>query len=415
MKIEGKIRLIVALVLAAVLMLTVTVAVLAANEEPKEDATVAIEAAFSDKRIGETVKVANDGYIGIPVEVTNYYDFAAHGKAKSGYNGTVLVIYVVNTNTERVGSKSDTEIIQSMLDRGYIVSVLDYLNNSAAKSPALDWSTQTIRKEFLAGAYFSDRNVFPSGKYNDNFIVPAGYDLTYGQVFWEADKHGADGTLEKIVENWNTDVKGTKAERLVKWATGETADTRKKVAVATDGSAPVWYNASGAVDTSGVYTKVKYTVAEKVTDCVKPDGSPLDLKLYMHIVYHIPAHRLREDYHELAQVSPPPFPRWHCDAHGGLGSQHERLLPWASAGSGYRGHTVCYWVPDHWLAHGYRYWFVYRCAESRALYASIGYSALHLARTDSVGRDGSSSVGRDALYSRGVYCGAEHTGYGAGA
>jgi hypothetical protein len=43
---------------------------------------------------GETQKYDSDGYIGIPYEVTVYYDYVKFGKAKTGYmtNGATPVI-----------------------------------------------------------------------------------------------------------------------------------------------------------------------------------------------------------------------------------------------------------------------------------------------------------------------------------
>ena len=278
-------KLITMLVCIAALMLALVVAAFAASEE-KEDAMVAIEAAFADKQVGTTQRVERDGYIGIPVEITTYYDYANHGAAKPGYNATIAIMYVVNTGVDRVGTKTDVEIITSMLERGYIVSVFDYLNNAKAVSPGLDWSTQTIRKEFLSGKFFTDTTKIPAGSYHDNFVVPAGFDLSYGNVFWEADKHASDGSLEKIVENWNTDFKNWNAfeNKIIYWrnALGEQK--------ATDAGAEWFSDAAGKVAVEATaadanYTKVKYTVAKDITDCVGPDGTPIDLNLYMHIVY----------------------------------------------------------------------------------------------------------------------------------
>ena len=70
---------------------------------------------------GDKQTVADDGYIGIPVEVTVYYDYATFGAAKAGYNGTPVILYVVNSGAERIGTDSDTDIIKSMLERGYAV------------------------------------------------------------------------------------------------------------------------------------------------------------------------------------------------------------------------------------------------------------------------------------------------------
>ena len=106
---------------------------------------------------------------------------------------------------ERYGTLSDAEIISSMLDRGYIVTVLNYFNNKKAKSPDLDWSVQQLRKPITSGNYFNDESKVPVAYYGENFVAPAGCDVSLANVFWEADKHAADGTLEKIVETWNND------------------------------------------------------------------------------------------------------------------------------------------------------------------------------------------------------------------
>ena len=173
MKKRKNFKLLALLLCLAALVCALVVTVFAAGED-KEDATVAIEAAFADKKVGTTVTISDDGYIGIPVKVSTYYDYAKHGAAKPGYNATIAVMYVVNTQIERIGTKTDVEIIQSMLDRGYIVSVFDYMNNRKAASPGLDWSTQMMRKSFLSSSYFGDTTKIPKGSYYSNFVVPAG-------------------------------------------------------------------------------------------------------------------------------------------------------------------------------------------------------------------------------------------------
>jgi len=249
--------------------------------EQKEDAMEKIEASFSDYKIGDTVSLSDDGYIGIPVELSIYFDKANH-TVTSGYGGTPIIVYVVNTCAERVGTDSDDKIIRSMLDRGYVVTVLDYKNDKKAVSPALDQSVQIIRNRVKSKTYFTD-SIFPAGTYYDNYVVPAGCDVSLYNVFWEADKHGADGTLDKIVEIWNADFKSVEGEQIVKWVRPD--GTRKKTEKAADGSSPIWCNENGTADSDGEYTKVKYTVAEVITDCVNPDGTFIDMNLYIHIVY----------------------------------------------------------------------------------------------------------------------------------
>ena len=248
-----------------------------------------IKADFASYLAQDTVRVENDGYVGA-LQYTVYYDSATHGKAKGGFKGTNAIVYAINTNTERVGKDSNKTIITDMLSKGYMVVVVDYLNNPLATGHALDDSAQMASQHVKYGHWIQGNDKITAvtnwdSRYFKTYVCPSGYNVLLDQVFWSIDKHSADGTLEKIVENWNTDFKGTKADKLVKWATGDTVATRKTVVKAADGSDPVWYNAGGTVDANGLYTKVKYTVASTITDCVNPDGSPLDMDLKMHIVY----------------------------------------------------------------------------------------------------------------------------------
>lgn len=228
-------------------------------------------------------RLKDDGYIGIPVDITAYYD-ESKGNIKSGYNGTPIILYVTNTNTTRVGTASDESIILSMLNRGYVVLNIDYLNNEKATGQALDWSVQGLLQKTISKELLTDP-VFPSGNYNDSYVVPSGYDISLNNVYWEYDKHASDGSLELILNNWNTDFKGVKGEKLLKWVYND--GTRKPVANAKDGTSPVWYNAEGTVDTNGEYTKVKYTAPTKITELVKPDGTPVQLEQEMNIIYPV--------------------------------------------------------------------------------------------------------------------------------
>lgn len=246
------------------------------------DAMVDIKSNLDAKYLIESHSLSEDGYIGIPIDIHVYYDKTK--TATSGYYGTTLIMYVVNTNTERVGTDTDVEIMQSMLDRGFIVGVVDYKNNTLATGTALDFSIQIIRNKLIVKGNYLTNSIFPSGTYRKYFVVPSGHNVLSDQVFWEADKHSSSGTLEEIVDIWNSDFKGILGSRYVKWTyTDDQGNTvRKKVE-----SNAVWYSSSGgAVDQeNGEYTQVKYTIAEDITDCVNPDGTPIDLNLYINIIY----------------------------------------------------------------------------------------------------------------------------------
>lgn len=246
------------------------------------DAMPSIQSAFDSYRLGNVQTLANDGHIGIPVYLSVYYK--ASGNVKSGAGGTPIILYVVNTPTVRTGTETDTSIIASMLDRGYVVVVADYKYNSKAVSPALDWSAQSVRNKMMNGDFFSSLSKFTQGvTYYETFIVPSGHNVSLNHVYWEFDKHGADGSFENIVAVWNTDFRKVKGETIIKWT--DSSGKKKAVQNAYDGTTPSWCNADGTANANGQYIKIKYTKASTITDCVKKDGSPIDLNLYMHIVY----------------------------------------------------------------------------------------------------------------------------------
>ncbi len=275
-------------ILSALLSLVMVIAIVPARMQTAyaaTDAMTAIEEALSEYQVGDTVTVADDGYIGIPVEATTYYD-TTKGDVIDKYHGTYLILYVVNTCVERIGTDSDAEIIESMLDRGYAVTVIDYLNNAQAISPDLDWSMIEIRTKLSAGELYTDKTVFPSTTYEEIYTVPAGYDIDPDNVFWELDKHATDGSLERIVEFWNNDFRGCNRDRgyLIKWVHED--GTRKETQNGFDGSAPQWYDEDGTLNNeTGEWTYIPYTKAVEVTDPVKLDGSPLDYNMYVTAIY----------------------------------------------------------------------------------------------------------------------------------
>ena len=251
---------------------------------------MAFEYGALKKYLLNAVKLEEDGYIGIPVEYGVLFD-KERFEMKSGHGGTPIMIYVVNTKITRIGTDTDESIINSMLERGYAVIVLDYFGSDKADTPELDLSVQGLRRKVMSGELFAGIEGFEGKSYSETLVVPSGYNASYGNVYWEFDKHGTDGTLEKIVEIWNNDFRATKGENVILWT--DKNGNRKSVQTAHDGSEPVWLDKNGNADENGSYIAVKHTLATKLTDCVKRDGSPIDLKLYMHIVYPTnPAHNV---------------------------------------------------------------------------------------------------------------------------
>jgi len=246
----------------------------------------------------------------LPVNIHTYYDSAkTYTPGKIGVDGSVSILYVMNTNTERLGKKTDSELIRSFLERGYFVIVLDYQNNSAACGTELDWSVQDIRCQVInTGKYTDGKMTGGDPICARSYILPAGYDIEYNIPYFSYDKHGVAGSFEYIVEVWNTDFKSVKRDTIVKWVNTDGSPKLDKTDAITE-KAPqdtknidygTWFrtaSGSGAITEAQLkalspeqqklyqYTYIGNTKATDVTDCVQPDGSMIDLNLYFDILY----------------------------------------------------------------------------------------------------------------------------------
>ena len=72
-------------------------------------AAILADETLAQYKQGDTVTVADDGYIGIPVELTTYYDASKPTKTGFAVDATNLVLYVVNARFERIGTDSDVD------------------------------------------------------------------------------------------------------------------------------------------------------------------------------------------------------------------------------------------------------------------------------------------------------------------
>ena len=313
--------------------------------EGKEDAFVAIKSALAAYQHSDTFTVQDDGYIGIPVDITIYNDPTVsyvpstldtmqypYETTEPNYNsategGKPVALYVINTNTERIGTESDVNIITSLLKEGYIVAVVDYKNEKRAKSPDLDWSLQRVRAQMTGNklSQFTDSEL--KAWLTFNYVLPAGYSIKRGVQFFNFEEHGAYGVLDFIVDVWNVDLKYTggsfgKGDRVtVIWGQKELYDGTKVyqdangVRCIPQGDGYVYYTQNAdysytigdAVADSATVTplyksvtedavwvneetreiKVRYTNAEDFWDCVKPNGDRIDLNLYSDIYYPV--------------------------------------------------------------------------------------------------------------------------------
>lgn len=180
--------------------------------------------------------VADDGYIGIPVSICTY---AKIDPSETNTDTTVL-IYVLGYNGERIGTERDIDILRDLLDEGYVVITMDYLDDPSATVPEIIWSVQKTRmapSKYLPGFKFAPKGVM---------VLPSGYRILRDVHFYKLDENGYKGINEYIVEVWN----------------GEKFQTAK-----------------------GSKIPKGYETAKTIEDCVKPDGSPIDFNLRLDIVY----------------------------------------------------------------------------------------------------------------------------------
>ncbi|HBJ18646.1 MAG TPA: hypothetical protein DDY70_02715, partial [Clostridiales bacterium] len=230
-------------------------------------------------------------------------------------------LYVMNTNTERIGKSSDAEIVKSLLDRDFFVLVLDYKNAEEATGTALDWSIQDIRAQLLGGKNYAGTKSYTAGTFSDgkltgatvstgiSYILPAGYDIAYNIPYFSYDKHGTAGLLEEIVAVWNNEFKSVFRASLVKWVNDDGTPRLDRTEAITKASAAdksgitdygIWFSdenktksiteaelakLSAEEQKAYPYTYIGNTKVETVTDCRKPDGSFIDLDLCMDVIY----------------------------------------------------------------------------------------------------------------------------------
>ncbi len=230
----------IAFLVAFSLLLTCFSSLLFINVSAKpavSPATLSLREAFIADKKGE-FEMADDGYIGIPVVLTTFV-------RESSELNKAVILYVVGTNTERVGTDSDEEIVGDLLNQGYIVIVADYLNNPLATGTPLSYSLM----------YLQSGNV-NSGVYNcgyqmetmTSYCLPAGYRIERDIYFYSLDTMALNGTNEYIVWLWNE-----------------------------------FYAGENGIKKDAQGNDLPY--AETIYDCIKKDGSPMYFDLDMDIIY----------------------------------------------------------------------------------------------------------------------------------
>ena len=268
------------------------------------DVFAKIDSALKPFRVGNS-HITKEGFIGMDVTLTVYNDESVI-RSELPRTGRLdddtephnsnhpkeardVCLYLIHTALPRIGRGEDVDIIRDLLARGFAVVVVDYAHDIRADVPDLDFSVQSLIEQIEKGAIPLGIPFVPS-----HFLaLPAGYTARVGIPFYNYEENGADGVVDAIVDIWNHSLsrmtgrfaKGNVFK--VKW--GQKTD-RDGNPIFDENGQPIYKKVrEGAVwtDAEERILPVGYTIAEGIEDCVRSDGSPIDLNLYLDLVYPV--------------------------------------------------------------------------------------------------------------------------------
>ena len=295
-----------------------------------KDAFAAIDEALSVYRVGETMTV-KDGFIGLDVRLTVYNDPSVlrtdapkAGRldddlepANSNYPSETraVCLYLIHTALTRIGRASDVDIIRDILSRGIAVCVVDYGHDVRANVPDLDWSVQSLILKMGDGTIPLGIPTFPHNFHS----LPAGYTIRLGIPYYNYRENGVVGLEDYIVDTWNKSLSRMSGRFAkgnvfrVKW--GQKTDADGTPCFDSEGN-PIYKKVrEGAewIDEEERILPVGYTIAEDIWDCVRTDGSPIDLNLYIDLIYPVaPEHPVPIfTHHSSAEERHQPQPIYH--------------------------------------------------------------------------------------------------------
>jgi hypothetical protein len=130
---------------------------------------------------------------------------------ETGPEGKNVIVYVKNKAWERIGKESDLSILRDYINQKFIVITLDLGNDKKATSPYIDNDINDIYSAVFAyktKSLLKDINLVPL-EYRC-YILPEGYRVANDLVFWEIDKHGVYGSLDRVMKLYNQGIPGNK-------------------------------------------------------------------------------------------------------------------------------------------------------------------------------------------------------------
>lgn len=130
---------------------------------------------------------------------------------KTGPEAKDVIVYIKNSAWERIGQESDLSILSDYINKKFIVITLDLGKDSKATSPFIDNDINDIYSAvfgYQTKSLLKDINLVPL-EYRC-YVLPEGYRVANDLVFWEVDKHGVYGSLDRVMKLYNQGIPGNK-------------------------------------------------------------------------------------------------------------------------------------------------------------------------------------------------------------
>ena len=146
----------------------------------------------------------------------------------------------MNHGYPRVGQEPDESILADYLRQRYLIITVDFAGVTNAVSPTFDFDLLALQQAvygYKTASLLADTKLVPLNEYC--WFLPAGCRLARDVVYFDLAKHGSYGTKEKVLAVWNSTI-------------------RKKFGVPR------------LTDPAAMHNR---------------DGSPLDYKLYLDVVF----------------------------------------------------------------------------------------------------------------------------------
>lgn len=115
-----------------------------------------------------------------------------------------VVIYMLNLPMERIGTEADASILGDMIDDGYIVIAVDLQEHAIARHPILDGDMDLFRRAVIGyqtTTLLQGTNLLADDE--DIYFVPSGWRLERGIAYWDLARHGAYGSLSRVLSTYN--------------------------------------------------------------------------------------------------------------------------------------------------------------------------------------------------------------------